>query len=151
MTLLAFGDSSSLTKCGIGLSDLQAKFPNTTFNKTLVAANLTDFGVVEVEEEAMPSASSSQYVKEKDPVFASGKWSKGWEVVNFTADELTAAENSKKKYRREERNKLLAETDWTASSDLTMSDDWKTYRQALRDVPAQAGFPDTITWPTKPS
>ena len=32
-----------------------------------------------------------------------------------------------------------------------MSDDMKTYRQALRDVPTQAGFPHTITWPTKPS
>ena len=151
MTLLAFGDSSSLTKCGIGLSDLQAKFPNTTFNKTLDAAKLTDFGVVEVEEEAIPSTSSSQYVKEKDPVFASGKWSKGWEVVSYTADELTAAENGRKDYQRDERNKLLAETDWTASSDVTMTDAMKTYRQALRDVPAQSGFPDTITWPTKPS
>ena len=52
---------------------------------------------------------------------------------------------------REERDALLAATDWMANSDVTMSGDWATYRQALRDVPTQAGFPNTITWPTKPS
>ena len=51
---------------------------------------------------------------------------------------------------RAERNAKLAETDWTASSDVTMSDAMRTYRQALRDVPAQEGFPSDITWPTKP-
>lgn len=51
---------------------------------------------------------------------------------------------------RQFRNEKLAETDWTASSDITMSDAMKSYRQALRDVPAQEGFPTTINWPTKP-
>jgi hypothetical protein len=37
-----------------------------------------------------------------------------------------------------------------ASSDVTMSSDMTTYRQALRDVPAQEGFPFSVTWPTKP-
>jgi hypothetical protein len=37
---------------------------------------------------------------------------------------------------RLKRNKLLAETDWMANSDVTISDDWKTYRQALRDLPS---------------
>ena len=48
---------------------------------------------------------------------------------------------------RQKRNSLLAETDWTASSDITMSDAMKVYRQALRDVPSQSGFPTTINWP----
>jgi len=51
---------------------------------------------------------------------------------------------------RIERNKLLAETDWMAGSDVTMTDAWKTYRQALRDLPAADGFPD-VDMPTKPS
>jgi soluble cytochrome b562 len=38
---------------------------------------------------------------------------------------------------REKRNKLLVETDWMANSDVTMSDDWKTYRQALRDITSE--------------
>jgi len=52
---------------------------------------------------------------------------------------------------REERDARLAATDWMANSDLTMSDEWRTYRAALRDVPAQAGFPTSVTWPIEPS
>jgi len=51
---------------------------------------------------------------------------------------------------RTTRNQLLDESDWRAMSDLTMSDGWTTYRQALRDVGGQAD-PANITWPTKPS
>ena len=46
---------------------------------------------------------------------------------------------------------VLKESDWVSASDITMSDEWRTYRQALRDVPSQEGFPNDITWPTKPS
>jgi hypothetical protein len=52
---------------------------------------------------------------------------------------------------RGKRDNLLAATDWTANSDVTMTAEMTTYRQALRDVPAQSGFPDTITWPQEPS
>ena len=62
---------------------------------------------------------------------------------------------------REERNRLLAETDWRASSDLTLSTEWKTYRQQLRDLP-KTSTPKligdnnsldmtSVDWPTKPS
>ena len=61
---------------------------------------------------------------------------------------------------RVERDKRLSDCDWRASSDLTLSDSWKTYRQALRDLPASAspkldsnGYLDmtSITFPTEPS
>ena len=61
---------------------------------------------------------------------------------------------------RVERNERLTKTDWRASSDLTLADAWKTYRQALRDLPASAspsldsnGELDltSVTWPTEPS
>ena len=51
---------------------------------------------------------------------------------------------------REYRNKLLAETDWAAGSDVTMSDAMRTYRQALRDIPQQPDFPNRFTIPNKP-
>ena len=51
---------------------------------------------------------------------------------------------------RSERDQKLKDTDWMGMSDVTMSTEWATYRQALRDVPAQAGFPNTITWPSEP-
>ena len=55
---------------------------------------------------------------------------------------------------RDKRNILLAETDWMGNSDVTMSNDWKTYRQALRDItktePVDMAL-SNITFPTKPS
>ena len=55
---------------------------------------------------------------------------------------------------RRQRDVLLAETDWMANSDVTMSDAWATYRQALRDITTQTPSDDelsNITFPTKPT
>jgi len=52
---------------------------------------------------------------------------------------------------RNERDRLLRESDWAALPDVPASDAWLTYRQALRDVPQQSGFPDNIEWPTPPN
>jgi hypothetical protein len=51
---------------------------------------------------------------------------------------------------RSKRNSLIASTDWWAASDLTMTAEQTAYRQALRDVPDQSGFPTNVTWPTNP-
>ena len=74
-----------------------------------------------------------------------------WEQASAKKTELVNAEPMR--LLREERDRRLAETDWMAGSDLTMSSAWTTYRQALRDVPAQDGVTglDNVTWPTKPS
>ena len=77
--------------------------------------------------------------------------------VEMTAEEIAERDSLaiseteyKSSYNRTKRNELLAETDWMANSDVTMTDAWKTYRQALRDLPAADGFPD-VDFPTKPS
>jgi hypothetical protein len=51
---------------------------------------------------------------------------------------------------RSKRDSKLAATDWMALSDVTMSPEWATYRQALRDVTDQVGFPENVNWPVKP-
>lgn len=51
---------------------------------------------------------------------------------------------------RAERDIKLAATDWMALSDVTMSPEWAAYRQALRDITGQAGFPEAVDWPVKP-
>ena len=73
--------------------------------------------------------------------------------------ELTRLNNAEPmRLLRLQRDEKLAETDWWGVSDLTMSNDRKTYRQALRDLPASAdpkldsdNFLTNVTWPTKPS
>ena len=74
------------------------------------------------------------------------------EIAEFNANQPTDAEILADKWVgvRALRNQKLLETDWRAGSDHTLSDEWKTYRQALRDVPTQSD-PDNITWPTEPS
>ena len=86
------------------------------------------------------------------------------ERIQFTAEEeaardaeekawVDAAPERRMSYLRDERNRLLAETDWMGNSDVTMSADWKTYRQALRDITSQTPSDDemsNITWPKKP-
>ena len=83
--------------------------------------------------------------------------------VNAKVTELTNAEPMN--LLRQERTRILSESDWMANSDVTMSDEWKTYRQALRDLPkvhpVSYGDPkldsngsldmSSITWPTPPS
>tara|TARA_R110000744_G_C19240563_1_gene549202 strand:- start:619 stop:957 length:339 start_codon:yes stop_codon:yes gene_type:complete len=61
------------------------------------------------------------------------------------ADEKIASE------ARSKRRSLLAETDFHGFTDNTMTAEMTTYRQALRDVPQQEGFPNEINWPVKPS
>jgi hypothetical protein len=78
----------------------------------------------------------------------------------FTDGETTAAEQEaaykaqkdaeQAKSVRATRATKLSETDWRFRSDMTPSQAWKDYCQALRDVPNQSGFPWTIVWPTQP-
>tara|TARA_B100001989_G_scaffold128376_1_gene90707 strand:- start:1209 stop:1688 length:480 start_codon:yes stop_codon:yes gene_type:complete len=86
-------------------------------------------------------------------------------IESLTDSEKTAVEtevnNQTAARNREERNRRLAETDWMACSDVTMSEEWKTYRQALRDITKHENWPNLKVpdmdgsgendWPEKPS
>ena len=86
-------------------------------------------------------------------------------LVQFTNAEETALTAKKKEWTdgaaarawealRVERDNKIAESDWRANSDVTMSDAWKTYRQSLRDLPGTLNdvtVQKTITWPDEPS
>ena len=86
------------------------------------------------------------------------KWGVTWKQVS---DKMTAIEAAAPmKELRRQRDAKLAETDWTALSDVTLSDNMKTYRQALRDLPASAdgkdaslkdGVLENVKWPLKPT
>ena len=70
-----------------------------------------------------------------------------WSQVSAKMTELQNAEPMR--LLREERNRRLAETDWWASSDLTMTDAQKKYRQDLRDITKSATSLDDVIWPEK--
>ena len=71
-----------------------------------------------------------------------------WSQVSTKKAELVAAEPMR--LLRQERDRRLAETDWWAMSDRTMTEAQTTYRQALRDITDSATSLDDVTWPTKP-
>jgi len=85
--------------------------------------------------------------------------------VQFTAEEEAARDAEEQAWRdgeldrlleslREKRNRLLADTDYFALSDVTLADNMKTYRQQLRDLTSGLDTVDkvnNVTWPTKPS
>ena len=86
------------------------------------------------------------------------KWGITWKQVSDKMAAIDAAAPMKE--LRLQRDAKLAETDWTALSDVTMADNMKTYRQALRDLPAASGGKDAtlkdgvlenVTWPQKPA
>ena len=86
------------------------------------------------------------------------KWGVTWKQVSDKMATIDAAAPMKE--LRRQRDAKLAETDWTALSDVTLSDNMKTYRQALRDLPASAdgkdaslkdGVLENVTWPQKPA
>ena len=86
------------------------------------------------------------------------KWGVTWKQVSDKMAEIDAAAPMKE--LRRQRDAKLAETDWTALSDVTMADNMKTYRQALRDLPAsndgknatlKDGVLENVKWPQKPA
>jgi len=128
---------------------IQELFPNTSFS---INGPNTDFlnanNVVELVENLSYTA-PTQKITTVEPYLENGKVYTV-KVESTTTEEQTILKNNQWQNVRQERNMLLKETDWRASSDLTLSDDWKNYRQALRDVPTQSD-PYNIAWPTEPS
>ena len=113
---------------------------------------LAKYQPFEKEADAVAHAKEYNGFSIKDPEGDRDFWAVDMAKKTVTRDDsaaTTAATARKMAGIRSKRDALLAETDWMANSDVTMSDAWKAYRKALRDVPAQADM-DKITWPTKP-
>ena len=128
---------------------LKELFPNTSFS--IAGSNLeflTENNVVELVE-TLNYTEPTQKLSIVDAYFDSGK-AYTVRVESTNSDEQATLISNQWKDIRNQRNSKLQDTDWRASSDLTLSDAWKTYRQALRDITTQSD-PFNITWPTEPS
>ena len=95
--------------------------------------------------------------REGQPIInAAGAWQQSWVVVKLSAEQ---AESNRQALRikaesavRAERNRRLAACDWTQVADAPANKEaWATYRQALRDVTSQSGFPHSVSWPSEPA
>lgn len=128
---------------------IQQLFPNTSFpNSVPNASFIADNNLVELVEFIKHDFLTQKLIAET-PYISNGKVY-NVKVVSRTTEEQTILISQQWGEVRAQRNNLLKDTDWRASSDLTLSDEWKTYRQALRDITTQSD-PFNITYPEPPS
>ena len=132
-------------------SEFRALHPNTSMPQQLSEELLNDFGADVVLEG--PQANPTRY----QTAFADGveqldgKWYTKYSVADLDADAIAAKDAEQAKAMRDQRGEKLKDSDWTQVADAPVDKAvWATYRQALRDITAQSGFPWEVTWPDAP-
>lgn len=129
--------------------------PNTSFPSQWSAELVENLGLDPVFETPQPSITRYQTAY-KDGVEqdSNGNWVWKWSVSEMDNDTKAVIDGRQASAVRSTRNAQIAECDWTQLDDTPITNskklEWATYRQALRDVPSQSGFPWEITWPIKP-
>jgi len=134
-------------------TDLIRDNPSTSFPSGGISpASLAEWNVFPVHFADQPVVdASAQRVVELAPLYDGQAWIQQWAVEALSQDEINANTAQQAAAVRADRNARLAATDWTQIADSTADKAaWATYRQALRDVPSQAGFPQSVTWPQQP-
>jgi len=126
------------------IGQLRRDNPNTSFPKSPNDALLADWDVYPYTVQDQPTVDyMTQTLTPAALAQVSGAWTQGWEVSNLPTEDAG-------RKIRSQRDNLLSKTDWMALSDNTMTPEWSSYRQALRGITAQEGFPFSVDWPTKP-
>ena len=125
------------------LGNLRRDHSQTSFPKNISNELLAEYDVYPVQPTSAPDFDSKTHNVKQSVEFIGGAWTQVWLIVQI--DEQAASNNI-----RAYRNKLISDTDWMALTDNTMTPEWAAYRQGLRDVTSQAGFPFNIVWPVAP-
>ena len=128
--------------------EFRSLHPNTSFPVQLTAQIINDAGADIVLEGPQASPTRYQTAYRDGVEQINGNWYTKYSVADMDDEAKAVKDAEQAKSVREERNKKLSETDWTQLADSTADKEkFATYRQALRDVPTQAGFPWDISWP----
>ena len=128
------------------MGQLRKDNPNTSFPAYISADTLAAYDVYAIQEVPAPEVDPlTQRHEQTTPVQVDGKWTQTWRVMQLSEDKATVNVRAK-------RNQLLADSDWTQLADSPVDKDaWAVYREALRNLPEQAGFPYSVQWPVAPS
>jgi hypothetical protein len=133
---------------------VRSLYPNTSFPSQWTPALVEELGLDPVFETPAPTTTIYQTAYKDGVEQVDGKWVWKWSVSEMDDEAKAAKDAEAAKGVRSTRDAKLAECDWlvikSVETGIALAADWATYRQALRDVPAQAGFPHDITWPEKP-
>jgi hypothetical protein len=131
--------------------DCQKAFPNTSFPSSGPDDQfLSDHGYAKVSAFVEHDRATQKLVSCQP--YYKAPWVYVVTVAEKSADDLSAEMEIKAELLRSDRNSRLTETDWTQGKDIpdATSTAWASYRQALRDIPSQSGFPHNVVWPVKP-
>jgi len=121
--------------------------------RDLPTDRLEHYGVFKLQLVTPPYFDPATQKREEAPaVLIDGVWTQQYVVSALNSEQADRKIAELAQIARATRNELIAQTDWTQGKDVpdAVSGKYATYRQALRDVPQQAGFPESIIWPTKP-
>ena len=135
------------------VGDLRRDNPNTSFPRNVPLSLMAEYGMfpVSYQEDPEYNPNTQRLQHSTMPELVNGEWVLTKTVVPLTEEQLEGKRSQMAYHVRKRRDKQIADTDWMALSDNTMSPAWASYRQALRDITDQAGFPYAVEWPTKPS
>jgi hypothetical protein len=134
-------------------TDLVWDNPSTSFPMGGVpTSTLNEWDMFPVQPVAAPQFDAATHkLVERTPLFDGQSWTQQWVVEALVQAEIDARNAQQAASVRAERNRRLAACDWTQLADAPVDDlAWAVYRQKLRDLPNQAGFPLTIIWPVQP-
>lgn len=132
-------------------ADIRQAFAKVSLPALITDQVLAELGLRAVQLMTVPAVDHTQTVTEGAPAEVDGVWTQAWVVTPATAQEVAERTQAQQALVRAERNARLSACDWTQLADAAVnSAAWAVYRQALRDVPQQAGFPWTVTWPSQP-
>ena len=137
-----------------GINNLRQDNSNTSFPASMPDESLAEWGVYPVQSVPRPNLDYTKNVMEGALKKVKGKWTQSWIVADATAEEIAIRIEEMAQSIRTQRNQMLSDSDWTQVDDTpltnTAKQEWAIYRQALRDITKQDGFPASITWPVQP-
>jgi len=131
-------------------ADFRSLHRNTSFPMQLNEQLLNEFGADPVMNSPEPQATRYQSVIRDGVQEISGKWFTKFSVVDMDAQAIAEVDTNQSEAVRNERNRRLSDTDWRFRSDMSPSQAWIDYCQALRDIPLQQGFPWEVIWAVEP-
>lgn len=135
-------------KTSISENVFRSRHPDVSFPAELTDEVLADFGHAVLNYPAAPTATKGKKIVDGGVEQIDGKWFVKYVEADLSPEEAQAYANSV----RAERNQLLAQSDWTQLPDATVDKEkWAAYRQQLKDVTKQSGFPFNVAWPAKPN
>jgi hypothetical protein len=141
----------SLLQYPYTLADLRLQNKSTSWPIQISDEVAAEFGVFPVTPAPQP-ADNYTINLERIAVKQGNEWLEQWIETPATPEQITERTNTKAAEVRSNRNRLLADCDWTQLPDAPVdAEAWATYRQELRDVTAQSGFPWNVQWPEAPN